>query len=139
MPYADHERPGPLARLLCKLFGHRFEPRHYFRPGRRSVTDGIGRLHINVEGECARCERIVEFGQLHVPNGPWEFDHRLRRHVQRVEIPERCMASWDAEHPQPVTIKAVTDAEARRMSGAIELPHRDAMPDDFWENPPPAG
>lgn len=121
-----------MRQLLCKLFGHRFDPLRYFRPGQRSVLDGLGRLHINIEGQCARCESMVEFGQLHVPNGPWEFDHRLRRYVQRVEIPERCMASWDAEHPHPVTIKEVVDNEARRNDlpplNALDMPAYDSYP-----------
>jgi hypothetical protein len=133
MPFTnegDHYYPpGPLARLLCRMFGHRFDPRHYFRAGRRSVTDGIGRLHINVEGECERCEQLVEFGQLHVPNGPWEFDHRTRRYWQKVTVPERSMASWDAEHPHPVTIKEVVDADALDVPAYDPYPPRPQLSD----------
>lgn len=128
MPYQDdfELRPGPLARFLCRIFGHTHHPIRYMRPGQRSVIDGIGRLHINIEGECARCEHMVEFGQLHVPHGPWEFNHRTRQYRQLTpaslrlgDNPERNpMTSWDAEHPQPVRIEPI----GRELCGGYTQP-----------------
>lgn len=121
-----HLKPGPLSRLLCRIFGHTHAPYLYFRPGQRSVTDGIGRLHINVEGECERCKRMVEFGQLHVPNGPWFYDHATRTHKQIVPPVtadmRREMGSWFDEHPAPVTIKEAVDADAMRTDARAPGP-----------------
>ena len=60
-------------KILCKLFGHqtngnRFDGSEYMSCG-NIVIDGIGRMHMDIETECARCEKYFRVGRIHIPFG----------------------------------------------------------------------
>lgn len=58
--------------ILCEIFGHK--PPGYARQVGGEymdfvyfVTDGIGRRHAVLYGECPRCKEIYEVGKTHIP------------------------------------------------------------------------
>lgn len=63
--------------LLCKLFGHK--PPQYgshlgwggfeYMDVRIVTTDGIGRVHADIVGDCPRCKQSYVVGKIHVPKG----------------------------------------------------------------------
>jgi hypothetical protein len=61
--------------LLCLLFGH-MPPQYARRKGwggweycdlGTPCTDNIGRQHVEIFGDCARCERRFQVGKTHLP------------------------------------------------------------------------
>jgi hypothetical protein len=64
--------------ILCKIFGHSppvYAKKGWFSPGEEyaqaapgyRATDGIGRVHVIIEGECARCGKRFHLARLHLP------------------------------------------------------------------------
>lgn len=62
--------------ILCKWFGHKppvYGPKGWWSPGeeygrlRNLITDGCGRVHAIVTGECARCGEKFDMARVHLP------------------------------------------------------------------------
>lgn len=60
----------------CRFFGHTppvYAEPGWFSPGQEygdlhvGTTDGIGRLHGHVTGNCARCEKTFIIARVHIP------------------------------------------------------------------------
>lgn len=58
--------------ILCKIFGHQppscspLQGGDYVRIA-TSITDGIGREHAWLKGECPRCGQEYHVGKVHLP------------------------------------------------------------------------
>ena len=62
--------------LMCKVHGHQppvYAEKGWFSPGEGyakvtvGLTDGIGRTHATVYGECARCGKEFIICRIHLP------------------------------------------------------------------------
>ncbi|GAA5785673.1 hypothetical protein [Chitiniphilus shinanonensis] len=63
-------------KLLCRLFGHQppiYSPKGWWSPGEQygrivvGRTDGIGRIHAEVQCRCARCGEKFIAARVHLP------------------------------------------------------------------------
>jgi len=63
--------------ILCKVFGHKppvYAAKGLYSPGEEyakvkiGATDGIGRVHARVVGECARCQEEFTVARIHIPD-----------------------------------------------------------------------
>ena len=61
--------------LLCKLFGHQppsYAKKGWYSPGQEygsivlGPVDGIGRIHCQVYGQCARCDEQFFLARVHL-------------------------------------------------------------------------
>lgn len=70
--------------ILCALFGHSppvYRKKGWYSPGEEygyvvvGAVDGIGRVHANIRGVCARCETEFTVCRVHLP----EVKHGRKR------------------------------------------------------------
>lgn len=62
--------------ILCKIFGHKppcYAKSGWYTPGqqygriRGRRVDGIGRIHVEIHGHCARCDEEFMVARIHLP------------------------------------------------------------------------
>lgn len=65
--------------VVCRLFGHKppvYAKKGWYSPGEEygqvivGPTDGTGRTHATVVGECARCGVQFKVARIHLPKPP---------------------------------------------------------------------
>lgn len=63
--------------IFCMVLGHKppvYAKKGWYSPGEeygkltRFVTDGTGRVHAEVHGECARCGETFKVARVHLPS-----------------------------------------------------------------------
>lgn len=78
-------------KLLCRLFGHKHDPRDYGRVWLRSV-DGTGAQHAEVFTFCRRCRQEFDLAKIHIPvegtRAYRQIEQRLQQLRATIDTPE---------------------------------------------------